>query len=294
VDKVFEKLREKIKSWKQPREVIPLADLYQLLYGRVENLPSTEDIEIACDLEIAKRPVQVAVVRVGDIACEPEKLHMMLKYCTEISDSDEVLPVSDGCNQVILLFFRDTIWEEQARDILEDLKKAFLEKWPEDSLCITLGTLEEYVREGEPAWRRSYKTAIGLQDYRYVKPKGKIIAYSDIVSRRQRYPLGVEFNFDRLKKCLEADDAGLHCKWLADTYKTLSESGQDTFGLLYHLTLEIVVNVVSLFRERGLVAEAYLEKPEKLVHEVLSIDNPQDLHRWTDDFLEKCRKALRQ
>lgn len=291
---MFGKLKERIINWKQPKETIPSADLYHLLYGQVENLPSTEDLEIACDLEIAKRPVQVAVVQVGDGSCDPGKLHAIMKYCTEISDSDEVLPVSNGCNQVILLFFRDMLWEEQARDILEDLKKAFLEKWPDTSLCITLGTLEEYVYEGEPSWRKSYQTAIGLQDYRFVKPKGKIIAYSDIVSRRRRYPKGVEFNFDRLKDCLESDNPELHCNWLSEVYKTLSGKGPDTLGLLYHLTLEIVVNAVSLFREKGLTAETYIEKPEVLINEVLNTDTPEDLRRWTDQFLEKCRRSLRQ
>ena len=290
---MFSKLKDRINKWMHPKEVCPSDKLFNLLFGEIDDLPTTEDLETACELEIAKRPVQVGVIRVGDVACDPEKLRMIINSCVSTSDSEEVLPVSDGCNQVVLLFFCDTLWEEQAREILSDAKKELLATWPDTRLCITLGTVEDYSDTGEPSWRKSYRIAIGLQDYRFVKPKGKVIAYSDIVSRRQSYPKGIRFRFDLLKEYLEVESPDLLHGWLSGIYSMLGE-GMDTLGLRYNLTLEIVVNTVSLFRERGLSAEAYIDTPEMLIAEVLSINTAQGIQQWTEAFLEKCHHNLKQ
>lgn len=291
---MFRNLKNRMNNWMYLKEKCPVDMLYHLFYSQIDNLPTTKYLETACGLDIAKRPVQVAVVCVGNGTCDPEKLRMIMKSCVDASDSDEVLPVSDGCNQVIMLFFSDIIWEDQAREILEDTQKEFHANCPDTPLFITLGAVEDYVEMGEPAWRKSFKTAIGLQDYRYVKPKGKVISYSDIVARRQIYPKGTHFRFDLLKEYLEVENPDLLRGWLSGIYSILSGEGMKALGLRYHLTLEIVVNTVSLFREKGLSAEAYIEPPEVLIGEVLSIDTPLGMQQWTEHFLEKCRKILQQ
>lgn len=291
---MFEKIKNRVKSWMHPKDNCPADKLYNLLFGKTGNLPTTSEIENACGIEINKRPTQVAVLQIGEDNCDPQKLRMIMKACREATDSDEVIPVNDGINKVVLLFFCDTLWKEQIRQILEDIQKDFLAAWPDNRLYITLGTIEDYTEEGEPAWRKSYKKALGLMDYRYVKPKGKVIAYSDIIERRQMYPKGIVFHFDLLKKYLEEGNPDLFRGWVSGIYSLIAEEGRDALGLRYHLTLEIVVNAVSLLREKGLKVELFIGPPEVIIREVLNIDTLQGLQHWTESFLEKCHKIVQE
>jgi len=291
---MFGNLKNRINNWMNPKEKYSSEILYKVLYGQVDKLPDTEELECISGLDFDKRPVQVAVIHVGNDNCKSERLNTLMESCKSTSGSDEVLPVSDGCSQVILLFFCDTVWEDQARDMLEDIQKEFLAAYPDGRLYITLGAVVDYTEDGEPAWRKSFKTAVGLQDYRYVKQKGKIISYSDIVTRRQIYPKGVHFRFDLLKQYLEADSPDLLRGWLSGVYSMLSGEGMDVLGLRYHLTLEIIVNTVSIFRENGHYAEEYIEPPEVLIEKILSIETPQGMQQWTEAFLEKCRSSIKK
>jgi hypothetical protein len=291
---MFEKMRDRVNSWMHPKDKCPADKLYNLLFGQDENLPTTGDIENSCGVEISKRPVQVAVFQIGEDICDIQKLRTIIRSCRDSSDSEEVIPVSDGKNKVVLLFFCDTLWKEQVRQILEDIQKEFLAAWPDTRLYVTLGTIEDFNEEGEPSWRKSYRKAIGLQDYRYVKPKGKIIAYCDIIERRQMYPKGIVFHFDLLKKYLEVENPDLFLGWVKGIYSMLSEEGKDALGLRYHLTLEIVVNAVSLLRERGLNVELFIGPPESIIREVLDIGTLQGMQHWTETFLEKCHRIIQQ
>lgn len=291
---MFKNIKTRIKDWMYPKERTNSDQIYNLLFGKTDNISANEELATVCGMDFAKRPVQVAVIRVGDDACNPVMLDMIIKSCSNSSDSDEVLPVSDGCNQVILIFFNDTIWEDQVCECLEELQKEFEQAFPDTKLYITLGTVENYSEKDEPAWRRSYKTATGLQDYRYIKTKGKIITYSDIISRRKLYPKGIDFRFDLLKEYLESDNPGLLNGWLSGIYSMFLGNGTYTMGICYHLTLEIVVNTVSLLREKGLSAEKHIGIPDEIIGNVLSINNPIGLQKWVGELLENCRGIIRQ
>lgn len=289
---MFQKMKDRIANWMQPKNTYISTSLFPLLFGTPETLPTTEEVEFACDLELEKRPIQVAIFRIGEAFCDPSQLNMIMTACTSTSDSDEVRPVTDGCNQVAFLFFRDVLWEDQVKEILEDTQKEFMANWPNANLCITLGTMEEYAEDGEPAWRRSYKAAFGLQDYRYVKPKNKLISYAEIIARRQMYPEGMAFRFDLLKTHLENDTPELLESWLDGIFAMVSGDDKKAFGLRYHLTLEIVVNTISLIREQDMLEAAHLSTPEAFVDQVLNLNTSIAMQTWTLSFLEDCRAII--
>lgn len=291
--RMLRKLMDRINNWMHPKDNRQADHLYHLFFNASDHPPTMSELESACGVEIEKRPVQVGVARVGDGMCDPQKLSMIIKSCTKLCDSDEVLALSDGCNQVIFIFFADTLWEDQTRVVLDDIRKDFGHSWPDTVLYITLGTIEDYSGVGETAWKRSYKVAIGLQDYRYVKPKGKVICHSDIITRRLIYPKGIDFKFDALKRCLENENPKAIQDWLSGLYSAMSDCETQAFGIRYHLTLEIVLNTVSLFREKGLYTEAYIGTPEALIQEVLVIETNQGMQQWTERFLIQCRDALK-
>lgn len=288
---MLDKLKNRIDNWMHPADKYKPDVLYDLMFGRGDVLTPPEEIEKESGIQLSRRPVQVAIVRIADDDCVPEKLDSILRSCRELTDSDEVLPVSDGCNQIVFVFFQDTTWDDQIRDILSDIQNDFRRAYPDSHLYITLGTVENPSDDGEPVWRRSFKIATGLQDYRYIKTKGSIIAYSDIISRRQAYPKGLHFHFDLLKDYLEADDPEHIDGWLAGVFSLLSE---DAWGLGYHLTLEIVVNTVSLLHENGLPPEKTIGYPEEIVEKVLSMQSLQELQQWTGAFLSGCRSLLKK
>jgi len=296
---MFEKLRDRFQNWMHPKEETTSDLLYHRLFGFMEPQsgnapadPDDEELAAICGTDVAKRPVQVAVIQLVGNACTPEHLRMVLTACRATSDSEEALLLSDNCSEVVLVFFMDAIWEDQSGDMLEDVRKACLEAMPKEYVCITVGKLVDASEDTLFAWRESYRTAIGLQDYRYVKPKGKIISYSDIVQRRNIYPKGFHFRFDQLRQHMEQPDSVHLNEWLSGVYSFFAPDDLPALGLCIHLTLEIVVNTVALFREKGLLAEMYLLPPEELVMEVLSQETPEHLFAWVTGFLGKCREVL--
>ena len=296
---MFDKLKARFDNWMHPKEEIQPDFLYRRLFDRQEahdNMmpvsPGAEELAVICGTEVANRPVQVAIIRLVGPACTPNQLAAVLDACRKTSDSEEALLMTDNCSQVILVFFMDAIWEDQCRDMLTDVRKVCLEQMPKENLCITVGNVVDTTEDPLGAWRSSYRTAVGLQDYRYVKPKGKIITYSDIVSRRDIYPKGFQFRFDQLRAYIEDPDSMHLGDWLSGVYSFFAPDDLPALGLCIHLTLEIVVNAVSLFRERDLLAESYLQPPETLVLEVLSQESPEQLYQWVTGFLEACRKVL--
>jgi len=80
--------------------------------------------------------------------------------------------------------------------------------------------------------------------------------------------------------------------WLEGINSLLSGDEMNTMRIRYYLVMEIVVNVVSLFREKGVSAEKYLGSPEAIIEEVLNIKSPKSMHEWTENFLIKCHEAL--
>ncbi len=290
---MLDKLRARLQNWMHPSDEYKPDVLFNELYGRKEILTPVSELESISGVQIASRPVQVALIRITDDDCMPEKLNKVMESCRDFSDSDEVLPTNDGCNHVALLFFQDTIWNDQIIELLDDIRKDYSEKYPSSHLYITLGPVEEYSDSGMPSWRRSYIKAAGLQDYRYIKTKGSIIAYSDIKSRRKEiYPEGMDFRYDLLREYLEADDSVHLNEWLTRAYAALS--GSDNPGLVYHLTLEIVVNAVSYLRERGLFSEKIVGYPEDIVNSVLDLQSPEELRLWSTEFLLRCRDIFRK
>lgn len=296
---MFEKLMNRFENWMHPKEETLPDVLYRRLFGFMEPQsgvaledPDAEELAEICGTDVAKRPVQVAVIRLVGNACTLDHLKTLLTACRATSDSEEALLLTDSCSQVVLVFFMDAIWEDQCRDMLEDVRKSCLEAMPKEYVCITIGKLMDATEDILGAWRESYRTAVGLQDYRYVKPKGKIITYADIVHRRDIYPKGFQFRFDQLRQHIEEPDPVHLEEWLSGVYSFFTPNDLSALGLCIHLTLEIVVNAVSLFRDKGLLAESYLQPPEALVIEVLSQESPEHLYKWVTAFLEKCREVL--
>jgi len=289
---MFEKLREKLNDWMVPKDNCAADMLYQQLFLDAVEEVDLENLSENCGVDIRERPVQVGILKLNDEKNKLEQLGFVMKECRKTSDSDEVLAVTDRNHQIIFIFYRDILWEEQAREILEDIRKALISQWVGAKMCITLGEMEEYSSDTPAYWRKSFKTAVGLQDYRYVKPQSKVIAYTDIVERRKIYPKGIAFHFDLVKSYLENKNPELLQTWISGIYSVIADNKEGTFGLGYHITLEIVVNAISLFRENGLVAENYLQSPEMLVFEVLSLKTPEEMRVFTSDFLNKCRLVI--
>ena len=284
---MINKLKTRFNQWMHPKEKYSSDELYKALFNSTD-ISAVENIQASSGLNIIKRPVQVAVVKIFDGSCNPDKIKFIMESCTKTSDSDEVVPVSNSCDQVVLIFFSDVVWQDQALQILEDLKKDFYAAWPDTRFYITLGPVENYTAEGEPVWKKSYRAALGLLDYRFIKPSGKIIVYSDIVSRRNIYPQGVNFRFDLLKEYLEVNSWELISNWLSNAYNILNTEKKEFLGLRYHLTLEIVVNTLALVREKGVDPESLIGTPEALISQVLEIESLEDMKSWTEAFLKKC------
>lgn len=296
---MFEKWKTRLENWMHPKSDTPPDYLYRRLFSKPETRdglmpvsPDAEELAQICATEVANRPVQVAIIRLVGPACTPTHLEIVLDACRRTSDSEEALLMTDNCSQVILVFFMDAIWEDQCRDMLEDVRKTCLAAMPKENICMTVGNVVDTTEDPLTAWRSSYRTAVGLQDYRFVKPKGKIIAYADIVNRRSIYPKGFQFRFDQLRSHIEEPDSTRLAEWLSGVYSFFAPDDLPALGLCIHLTLEIVVNAVSLFRERDLLAETYLQPPETLVLEVLSQESPEQLYQWITKFLETCRLVL--
>ncbi len=289
---MFEKLKGKLNDWMTPKDTCQADMLYQQLFLNTVEGMDWEMLSENCGVDIGKRPIQIGIIKLNDEKDRQEQLGFIVKECRKTSDSDEVLPVNDGDDQIILLFYRDTLWEEQAREILEDIRKALTLQWTGLKPCITLGEMEEYSADIPAYWRKSFKTAVGLQDYRYVKPQSKVIAYTDIVERRKIYPKGIAFRFDLIKTYLENENPEALQAWLSGIYSVLSHNKEGTFGLGYHITLEIVVNAISLFRENGLIAENHIQSPEMLIYEVLSLKTSEEMREFATDFLNKCRTEI--
>lgn len=296
---MFEKWKNRLDNWMHPKDDTPPDLLYRCIFGKLEPKdgafavsPDMDELAQICGTEVANRPVQVAIIRLVGTACTPSHLKLVLDACRQTSDSEEALLLTDNCSQVILVFFMDAIWEDQVRDMLENVRNTCLTEMPKENLCITVSNLVDNTENLLESWRNAYRTAVGLQDYRYVKPKGKIITYADIVHRRDIYPKGFQFRFDQLRAHIEEPDSVRLTEWLSGVYSFFAPNDLPALGLCIHLTLEIVVNAVSLFREKDLLAESYLQPPEMLVLEVLSQESPEHLYQWATRFLDTCRKAL--
>lgn len=296
---MFEKLKDRFENWMHPRNDTPPDQLYLRIFGKGDardpSVSAISDvIELArlCGTDVVNRPVQVAIIRLVGPACTPAHMKVVLDACRLTSDSEEAVLLTDNCSQVVLVFFMDAIWEDQCKDMLEDVRNACIVEMPRENICITVGNLMDTTEDLLAAWRESYRTAVGLQDYRYVKPKGKIITHTDIVNRRNIYPKGFQFRFDQLRAHIEEPDPAHLSDWLAGVYSFFAPDDLPALGLCIHLTLEIVVNAVSLFREKGLLAESYLQPPESLVLEVLSQESPEQLYQWVTQFLATCRTVL--
>ncbi len=289
---MFEKLKVKLEEWMHPQDSCPADTLFQQLFVDPISMMDMAHLGEVCGVDIGERPLQVGIVRLPEVQAQAEQLTLLLQEVRKTSDSDEVLAVSDGVNQIVLVFFRDTLWEDQSRQILDDLRKAYRAKWSGAKLCITLGEMEEFHEDVPAYWRKSFITAVGLQDYRYVKPNGKVIAYTDIIERRNIYPEGIHFRFDLIKNYLENENPELLHGWLSGIYSVLGNNETGTFGMAYHITLEIIVNAISLFRENGLQAEEYVQSPDVLVFEVLSLTTPLEMQEYTLKFLDVCRDRI--
>lgn len=288
---MFDKLKYRLSAWMHPKEFCSSESLYKVLFDAPYTTSVLKDVESICGIDLSKRPVQVAVVQVNG-SCDPVILQKLIDFCTQANDSDEVLAVSDGLCRVLMLFFSDIVWEDQALEILEDLNKDFRTTWPDNALTIALGPIENDSEEGEPSWRKSYRKAVGLLDYRYIKSEDKIITYSEIISRRHIYPKGIEFRFSILKEHMEARNYEAVDHWLTTVYHILGSDKDHSFGLIYHLTLEIVVNIVSVLREEGLEPEPLIGTPQFLVEQVLQIETLQEMRMWTDALLTRVINIL--
>ena len=297
--KMFDKWKNRFENWMHPRNETPPDQLYHRVFGKAdaegEAYPAISDVnELArlCGTDVTNRPVQVAIIRLVGPVCTPSHMKVVLDACRQTSDSEEAVLLTDNCSQVVLVFFMDAIWEDQCKDMLEDVRNTCIAEMPRENLCITVGNVVDTTEHLLDAWRESFRTAVGLQDYRYVKPKGKIITHTDIVQRRNIYPKGFQFRFDQLRSHIEEPNPVHLSDWLAGVYSFFASDNLPALGLCIHLTLEIVVNAVSLFREKGLLAEAYLQPPETLVLEVLSQESPEQLYQWVTQFLDTCRTVL--
>lgn len=290
---MFETLKKRFGEWMNPQERKQATELYQRIFLDAA-MPSREELAELCGIDLADRPAQVALIRFFDEPENQEQRRHVMKTCLLIADPEEVLALDDGHDQVAILLFRDSLWEDQESDILEDIRKDMLNAWPHASFCMTIGNLDEAGTTAVACWRSSWRAAVGLQDYRYVKANGKLISYQDITERRKQYPKGVQFRFDLLRRHLtDVNSDGLN-NWLEGCFSLISGADAKAFGMRYHLSLEIVINAISLLREHGISPEQRLEDPMVLIGNILEPVGAEEQLEWLKSLLDRVRKLLRE
>ncbi len=237
--------------------------------------------------DFLKRPAQAGTIRMlsRDGVDDPEGMpDCIVHKVQELIDSEEGLVFSDSSDQIVIMFFLDVLWEEQIHTIMEQIKKELKKTYPLADFVLTVGNLIS------DAYRfaASYRCAVGMQDYRHVKPRGKIIFYSDIIERRESYPKEIQFGFDILKEYLTGEDMEALSGYVSNIFGILSSKKNKVNGLVYNIAFEMIVNGLSFVRETGGNINDLVKEPENILYHILGMEDLKTIEQYVIDFLKKC------